>query len=125
MSTVAASTAPAAPGASADWWLLQAAMVMLLGALACVALFLPPLLEATIASPLRAAATGAALGVTLLLHWIFLGMAARRLRRSVPGWVGLSVLVFPIGSALALVLLGWLAGGTAPGPDRQVAPAHG
>jgi hypothetical protein len=124
MSTAVAPAAPAAPSASADWWLLQAAMVMLLAALGCVALFLPPLLDETIASPLRAAATGAALGVTLLLHWIFLGMAARRLRRSVPAWVALSVLVFPIGSALSLVLLGWLAGGAAPGHGRQAAPAH-
>lgn len=125
MRTALAPAAPAAPGASADWWLLQGALVMLLGALACVALFLPPLREATIASPLRAAATGAALGVTLLLHWIFLGMAARRLRRSVPAWVALSVLVFPIGSALSLVLLGWRSGAAAPVPNRQPAPAHG
>jgi hypothetical protein len=88
---------------------LHAATVSLAAALGCVALFLPPLLDDTLASPWRAAATGAALGVTLLLHWIFLGLAARRLQRSVAAWVALSVLVFPIGSALALVLLGWLA----------------
>lgn len=125
MSTAIAPAAPAAPSASADWWLLQAAMVMLVAALGCVALFLPPLLEATIASPLRAAATGAALGVTLLLHWIFLGMAARRLRRSVPAWVGLSLLVFPIGSVLSLVLLGWFSGAAAPGRGPVQAAARG
>jgi hypothetical protein len=118
MNTLAA---PAPPSASAEWWLLQAATLMLGAALLCVALFLPPLLDATIASPLRAAATGAALGVTLLLHWIFLGMAARRLRRSVAAWVGLSVLLFPIGSVLSLVLLGWFADAMAPG--RAGAPA--
>lgn len=88
---------------------LQAATVSLIAAVGCVALFLPPLLAATVATPLRAAATGAALGVTLLLHWIFLGVAVRRLQRSLPAWVGLSVLLFPIGSVLALVLLGWFA----------------
>lgn len=97
---------------------LQAATVSLVAALGCVALFLPPLLDDTIATPLRAAATGAALGCTLLLHWIFLGLAARRMQRSVPAWVGLSVLLFPIGSVLALVLLSWFA-------DEAGAPAGG
>jgi hypothetical protein len=101
--------------APSETWVLHAAAASLVAALACVALFLPPLLDDTIATPLRAAATGAALGVTLLLHWIFLGMAARRLQRSVPAWVGLSVLVFPMGSVLSLVLLGWFADASAPG----------
>jgi hypothetical protein len=98
---------------------LKAATVSLVAALGCVALFLPPLLQDTVATPLRAAATGAALGCTLLLHWIFLGLAAQRMRRSVAAWVGLSVLLFPIGSVLSLVLLGWFAderGTPAPAP---------
>ena len=64
-------------------------------------------------------ATGAALGCTLLLHWIFLGLAVQRMRRSVAAWVGLSVLLFPIGSVLSLVLLGWFSderGSPAPAP---------
>ncbi len=112
---------PAPPGT----WVLQAASASLVAALACVALFLPPLLDDTIATPLRGAATGAALGVTLLLHWIFLGMAARRLRRSVPAWVGLSVLVFPVGSVLSLVLLGWFADASAPDRGQPQAAAQG
>jgi hypothetical protein len=104
--------------------MLQAATVSLVAALACVALFLPPLLDDTIASPLRAAATGAALGVTLLLHWIFVGLAARRLQRSVTAWVALSLLLFPLGSVLSLVLLGWFADALAPGRGQAQA-AHG
>jgi hypothetical protein len=111
--------------APSESWVLQAAAASLLAALACVALFLPPLRDDTIATPLRAAATGAALGVTLLLHWIFLGMAARRLQRSVPAWVGLSVLLFPIGSVLSLVLLGWFADASAPGRSQPQAAAQG
>ncbi len=95
---------------------LKAATVSLVAALGCVALFLPPLLDDTIATPLRAAVTGAALGCTLLLHWIFLGIAVQRQQRSLAAWVGLSVLMFPIGSILALVLLSWFA-------DERVAPA--
>lgn len=109
----------AAPAARA----LQAATVALIAALGCVALFLPPWLEATFASPLRAAATGAALGVTLLLHWIFLGLAARRQGRSVPAWVALSVALFPVGSALALMLLGRMDAARAAVAGSLVSPA--
>jgi hypothetical protein len=41
------------------------------------------------------------------------------MRRSVAAWVGLSVLLFPIGSVLSLVLLGWFSderGSPAPAP---------
>jgi hypothetical protein len=99
---------------------LTASTVSLVAALACVALFLPPLVQDTIATPVRAAATGAALGVSLLLHWIFLGLAVRRMQRSLAAWLGFAVLLFPIGSAAALMLLSWFndeTGGTpAPAP---------
>lgn len=101
---------------------LTASTVSLLAAVACVALFLPPLVQDTIASPLRAAATGAALGCSLLLHWIFLGLAVRRMQRSMAGWLGFAVLLFPIGSAAALMLLAWFddEAGATPSPA-----AHG
>ena len=87
---------------------LRASTLSLVAALACIALFLPPLATQTLASPLRTAAAGAALGATLVLHWVFLAIGARRKTRSVAGWVGLSLLLFPVGSAAALMLLGWL-----------------
>ena len=94
---------------------LTASTVSLVVALAGVALFLPPLVVQTIASPLRSAATGVMLAVALLLHWTFLGLAARRMARSVAGWVSLSLLLFPVGSAAALILLnGFIGGGRAP-----------
>jgi len=80
-------------------------MLSLLASLAGAAMFLPPLLESTLGSALRTAAAGALVGCSLLLHWIFLGLAVRRRQRSVPGWVGFSVLLYPIGSATALMLL--------------------
>lgn len=46
--------------------------------------------------------------VSLFLHWFFVGLAARRLGRSVTGWVVLAVLGFPITSIVALVLYYWL-----------------
>jgi len=100
-----------------------ASTVSLLLALACLALFLPPFLEQTTASVLRTVFTGLALATSLLLHWAFLGIGARRAGRSVGFWVGgMAVLLFPIGGAAALVLLSWFSSeGVAPAP----APHHG
>lgn len=86
---------------------LTASTLALVAALACIAMFLPPLGAGTVATPLRAAATGVGLAVALLLHWVFLAIGARRMGRSAAGWVGLSVVIFPVGSAAALILLHW------------------
>jgi hypothetical protein len=92
---------------------LGASTVALVVTGACIALFLPPLAQATLDSVLRTVGTGLGLACALLLHWVFLGIAARRLQRSAVAWVGLSVLLFPVGSAAALILLSWL------GDDRK------
>ena len=84
---------------------LNASTVALLVALACVALFIPPLVDRTVATPLRTALTGLALACALLLHCVYLGLGARRMDRSATAWVGLTVLLFPVGSAAALILL--------------------
>lgn len=71
----------------------------------CVAAFLPPMLQSTVQSTLRTALFAAVLGASLVLHWVWLASAARRMGRPVPGWLALSVLLFPVGSAAALLLL--------------------
>lgn len=88
---------------------LTASTLALVAAMVCIAMFLPPLVERTIATPLRSVATGVALAIALLLHWVFLAIGARRMGRSAAGWVGLSVVIFPIGSAAALILLNWFS----------------
>lgn len=88
---------------------LAASTVALLVALACIGLLLPPLVELTVASAPRVAAVALVLACALCLHWTFLGLGARRMARSAAGWVGLAVLLFPIGSALALILLHWFS----------------
>ncbi len=93
-----------APGPRA----LAASTLALVVSLSCIALFLPPLVAHTVSSPLRTVVVGLLLTCALLLHWIFLGLGVRRMTRSVAGWVSLSVLLFPVGSVLALVLLSWL-----------------
>lgn len=85
---------------------LAGSAAALVAALGCIALLLPPLAERTLAEPLRSGFTVLALVGAMLLHWWWLGRAARRLRQSVVAWVGLSVLLFPVGSAAALMLLG-------------------
>jgi nucleoside recognition membrane protein YjiH len=100
---------------------LTAATVSLAIAVACVAMFLPPLLSHTTASVLRTVVIALVLASALLLHLVFLGIAASRMGRSVPRWVALSMLLFPIGSAMSLILLSWF--GDEPGtPAPQ---AHG
>lgn len=86
---------------------LSMATAALVVAVACIVLFLPPMVERTVSSVLRTVLTGTGLALAVLVHWVFLGIAARRLQRSVAGWLALSVLLFPVGSAAALILLGW------------------
>lgn len=94
---------------------LTASTIALVVAVACVMAFLPPLAGRTLESVLRIVLTGLVLAGAVLLHWVFLGIAARRLGRSVAGWVALAALLFPIGGAAALILFNWF-GDEAPLP---------
>lgn len=80
----------------------------LLAACAAGAMFLPPLAAATLASVPRSVAAGLILLLAVPLHWLFLGIAARRIGRPVAAWVGMAVLLFPVGGAAALILLAGL-----------------
>jgi predicted ABC-type exoprotein transport system permease subunit len=80
----------------------------LIAACAAIAMFLPPMLTATVASVPRTVAVALVIALALPLHWILLGIAARRMDRSVAAWVGGAVLLFPVGGAAALILLSWL-----------------
>lgn len=95
---------------------LKSSAAALVVCLACIALFLPPMVTHTLTSVLRTVLVGLTLASAMLLHWVFLGLGARRLGRSVGGWLALAVLLFPVGSAAALVLLGWFR-------DEAAAPA--
>ncbi len=87
---------------------LTASALALAASVACIAAFLPPMLQQTLSSVLRTVVFGGVLVAALLLHWVFLGIGAHRLGRPPAGWVALSVLLFPIGSAAALGLLGFV-----------------
>lgn len=117
-----AMTRPANNVASARRALTDSALALVAACLA-VAMFLPPLLEATIGSLARTVLSGLAVAVALGVHWVMLGLGVHRMGRPVPGWVALSVLLFPVGGAAALVLLGWLLH-EPDAPTGPPAPAH-
>jgi predicted ABC-type exoprotein transport system permease subunit len=97
---------------------LVASTIALLATVACIAMFLPPLVQHTTASVLRIVLLGLGILVGLFAHWIYLGRAASRLGRSVLGWVLLAVLLFPLGGAAALMLLSSSADAGEPTPNH-------
>ena len=88
--------------------LADSALALVVGC-AAIAMFLPPLLSATVGSVLRTVLTGLAIAVAVPLHWVFLGIGAKRLGQRVLPWLALAALLFPVGAAAALILLGWFA----------------
>ena len=96
----------------------------LVAALAGIAMFLPPWVSATTGSVLRSVGPGLLIALALGLHWVFVGLAAHRMQRSVAAWVGLSVLLFPVGGAAALILLAWLLADPARPDPQAPAGAH-
>jgi hypothetical protein len=97
---------------------LAASTVALIATVACIAMFLPPLVDHTTASVLRVVLLACGIVVGLFAHWIYLGRAASRLGRSVFGWVLLAVLLFPLGGAAALMLLAASADAGEPTPSH-------
>ena len=91
--------------------------VALAVACAAIAMFLPPMLGATLASAPRVVLTALVIAVAFIVHGAFLGIAARRMGQRVVPWVALAVLLFPVGGAAALILLAWFA------QERQVQPS--
>ena len=96
--------APRAQPGSAPRALRDSALALLAACVAMV-MFLPPLAAGTAASPWREAAAGLVLVLALPLHWLSLASAARQLGASQVGWLGLAVMLCPVGGAAALILL--------------------
>ena len=78
--------------------------VALAAACAALAMFVPPLVNATLNSVLRTVLTGLVV-VAMMLHWAFLGIGAHRMGLRVVPWVALALLRVPVGGAAALSLL--------------------
>lgn len=88
---------------------LTASTASLVVAVACVLSFLPGWFERYLTSVPRIVLVSLVLATALVLHWAFLGIAVRRLGRSLLGWLSLAVLLFPIGGAAALMLLAFFS----------------
>jgi len=88
---------------------LAASTVALVVAVCATLLLLPPFSQRFLDGVAYVAGDAFVLATALLLHWVFLGIGARRMQRSVAGWVSLAVLLFPVGSAAALILLTWFS----------------
>jgi hypothetical protein len=73
----------------------------------CVLMFMPPFLESTTQSIPKMALLGIAIGCSLVLHLVFLGIAAKRAGRMPALWVLLAIFLMPIGSIVGLILLSW------------------
>jgi len=88
---------------------IAAATVCLLVCGGCIAAFLPPLNETVLGSVPLVVVIGLTLALSIILHLVFVGIAAHRLGRSVPGWVAIATVTFPIGSIVGLVLFEWFS----------------
>ncbi|NYE61072.1 CBS domain containing-hemolysin-like protein [Duganella sp. 1224] len=88
---------------------IAAAAVTLILWILSVAAFLPPLFKYTSQSVLLIIAAGMAIFICLVLHLIFIGMAAKSLGRSPALWVGVSLIFMPLASIIGLILFEWFS----------------
>lgn len=85
----------------------SAASNALLAFVACLAFLIFHASEADEVRPFIVLLCSLGLGVTGVLHLIFVGLLARRLGKRPAPWVVGALLTLPVGSAVALVLYDW------------------
>jgi ABC-type thiamin/hydroxymethylpyrimidine transport system permease subunit len=88
---------------------IAAAAVSLVIWVACVASFLPPLNRYTTDSVPLIILAGFGIAVSVILHLIFIGVAAKRLGRSPTLWVVVALCGFPIASIVGLIMFEWFS----------------
>ncbi|MRW94264.1 hypothetical protein GJ699_30245 [Duganella sp. FT80W] len=88
---------------------IAAAAVTLVLWICGVAAFLPPLLNYTLSSVLYIIAAGIGIFVCWVLHLIFIGIAAKRLGRSVGVWVIIAAIGMPLASIIGLIMFEWFS----------------
>lgn len=75
-----------------------------------VASFMPPLFQRyTSQSVLYIIGAGITIFVCMVLHLVFIGIAAKRLGRSPLLWVLLTLCTLPLGSIIGLILFEWFS----------------
>ena len=100
---------------------VASAAISLVAFALCVGAFLPPFVERTVSSVPLTIAAGLAIAVTFALHVAFVGIAAHRAHRSAVLWSVLTVLVFPVGSIVGLILFEWFSTQAGHGTAERVA----
>jgi hypothetical protein len=93
---------------------IAAAAVTLVCSIIGVAAFLPPLVDRTTQSVALVIVAGIGIAVSMILHLIFIGMAAKRLGRSPTVWVVVALFGFPVASIVGLILFEWFSENQAP-----------
>lgn len=88
---------------------IAAAAVTLVLLIISIAAFLPPLSHTTLQSVLLMIAAGLGIFICLVLHLVFIGIAAKRLGRSPVVWVLVALFTFPIASIIGLILFEWFS----------------
>ena len=88
---------------------VAAATISLLVFALCVGAFMPPFVNDTVSSIPLTVAFGIAIAVSFVLHVAFVGIAAHRANRSATLWAVLTVLLFPVGSIVGLILFEWFS----------------
>lgn len=86
---------------------VSAASAALLVLCLAVGAFLPPLNATVTASVPLTVALSLAIACSLILHLIFVGIAARSLGRSRALWTALALFTLPIGSIVGIVMFEW------------------
>jgi hypothetical protein len=101
------------------------AAVSLVAFAVCVGAFLPPFVERTVSSVPITVLFGLAIAVSFVLHVAFVGIAAHRAGRSAALWAVLTVVFFPVGSIVGLVLFEWFSDGGGDLASPKSAPLPG
>ena len=100
---------------------LGGAAASLLAFGACLYMFLPPTVNETTASVPKTVLFGIAMACSIVLHLVFVGIAAQRLHRRAWMWVLIALIGFPVSSIVGLVMLGFFdeeRAAAAPAPTR-------
>jgi uncharacterized membrane protein len=87
----------------------------------CVGAFVPPFVERTVSSIPMTIVFGIGIAVSFVLHVAFVGIAAHRAKRSPALWAVLTVLLFPVGSIVGLILFEWFSNQSNHGTSERVA----
>lgn len=86
---------------------MSAAAATLLAFGVCLYMFLPPMVDETTASVPKTVLIAFAMASSIILHLVFVGLAAARMHRRAWLWVLIALIGFPVSSIVGLVLLAY------------------